>query len=299
MERIGKYVIHKAVVTSGYARLLLCHDPDLQVPVAVKLFHPRQDTGPLSPAQLLTRFLAEARILAGFDHPHIVAVKTLEQLEDGRPYFVMPYMAAHLAWEIGKDVADPADAATERDRPRKIALGRAVTLLKQLCSALSALHRRNMVHRAVKPSNILLSSREAGVVKLCDFSMARLPDRNLPMPDHWMGSPDYTAPEQRENATTVGPRADVFSLGVLAYRLTTGHLPDTSLGAVETGADMPAPLAELVRRCTAPDPAERPGHAGEVMKLLDAIPVQREMIKPVVKIIPRRPNAPAPVPATE
>ncbi|MBI2235961.1 MAG: serine/threonine protein kinase [Magnetospirillum sp.] len=298
MERIGKYVIHKAVVTSGYSRILLCHDPDLQVPVAVKLFHPRQDSGPLSPALLLNRFLAEARLLAAFDHPHIIAVKALEQLEDGRPYFVMPYMAAHFAWEIGKDFAAPAQAAAadERDRPRKVSLVRAVGLLRQLSSALSAMHRRGMVHRAVKPSNILLNARESGSVKLCDFSMVKLPDRNLPMPDHWMGSPDYTAPEQRDNATAVTSRADVFSLGVLAYRLTTGRLPDTSRGAVDMGDDMPAALAELVKRCTDPDPSLRPGHAGEVLQRLDAVPIQRELIKPVVKIIPRRPMAPAPVP---
>ncbi|MGE5504618.1 MAG: serine/threonine-protein kinase [Actinomycetota bacterium] len=303
MDRCGKYVVHKTVLNHGfYARILLCHDPDLQVPVAIKLFSPRVgEDGPLSPALLQNRFLAEARVLAGFDHPYIVAVKTMDQLDDGRPYFVMPYQAAHLAYEIGKDFRDPAKAvdAPERDRPRRVPLARAVVLLRQLGSATLALHRRGMVHRAIKPSNILLTATEGGSVKLCDLSMVKLAERNLPMPDFWIGSTDYTAPEQRENATAVGPRADIYSLGVLAYRLLTGRLPDAAAGPAELDGDLPAQVVELVRRCTAPEPEARPAHAGEFLQALEGVPVQR-VVKPVVKVVPaRRPAAaaPAPVPA--
>lgn len=294
MERIGKYVIHKAAVTTGYSRIFFCQDPDLQIPVAVKIFHPGRAEGPLSPAQLLARFLAEARLLAAFDHPYIVAVKTLEHLDDGRPYFVMPYQGAHLAYEMGKDLSgDAALGADERDRPRRLPLGRAIGLLKQLSSALAALHRRGWVHRCVKPSNLLLSAREGGALKLADFSMVKLPDRNLPMPDHWIGAPEYCAPEQRENATAVGPQADVFSLGVLAARMLTGVVPDASLGAVQLSDDLPAPLVELVAAATAPDPTLRPAHAGVVLQRLDSISLQR-VGKPVVEISPpRRVQAPA------
>jgi eukaryotic-like serine/threonine-protein kinase len=285
MERIGKYVIHKAVITSGYARIFLCHDPDLQIPVAIKLFGPKPgEDGPLSPAQQMTRFVAEARILAGFDHPYIVNVKALD-FQDGRPYFVMPFMAAHLPYEIGKDFADAAEAAAapERDRPRRLPLGRTLVVMKQLCSAVLALHRRGMVHRYLKPSNVLLNAREGGATKLCDFSVVKLPERNLPMPDHWMGSREYTAPEQLENATTVTPRADVYSLGVIAHRLLTGRLP--AGGEVE--GEFPAPLADLIRRALSPDPAERPAHAGEMLQQLDKVQAQ-QAAKPVVQILPSR-----------
>lgn len=281
MERIGKYVIHKLAVTHGYARVFFCHDPDLQVPVAVKLFtvRPGQE-GPLSPAQWLARFQAEARALAAFDHPHIVAVKNMEVF-DGRPYFVMPYQGAHLAYEMGKDVA--RDDAPEADRPRRLALPRAVALLRQLSSALAALHRRGMVHRAVKPSNILLTTRENGQVKLCDFSMVKLPERNPPLPDHWLGSTEYCAPEQRENATTVGPEADVFSLGALAYRMLVGALPDLSAGAVELPEGTPAALAELVRQATDPDPARRPAHAAAFQQALAQVSVE-PAARPAVQV---------------
>jgi serine/threonine-protein kinase len=297
MERIGKYVIHTAVVTSGYARILLCHDPDLQVPVAVKLFDPKPgDQGPLSPAQQLTRFHTEARTLASFDHPYIVGVKTLEHLADGRPFFVMPFMAAHLPFEIGKDLAT-AEAAPERDRPRRMSGSRAMLAMKQLSSAVLALHKRGMVHRFVRPSNILLTATQNGAVKLCDFSLIKLPEKNLPLPDHWMGDPAYTAPEQRENATAVNAAADVYSLGVLAWRLLVGGLPDVSAGPAVLAGGFPAQLVDLVAACTDPDPARRPPHAGEVLAGLERVPAPARpaQAKPVVQVVnkPRTQSAAA------
>jgi len=295
MERIGKYVIHKTAVTSGYARVFFCHDPDLQVPVAVKLFTVKAgQEGPLSPAQWLARFQAEARALAAFDHPHIVAVKAMEGV-DGHPYFVMPYQGAHLAYEMGKDVV--REGAPNVDIPRRLALPRALVLLRQLASALGALHRRGMVHRAVKPSNILLTTRENGQAKLADFSMVKLPERNPPLPDHWLGSTDYCAPEQRENASGVGPEADVYSLGVLAYRMLTGGLPDLSQGAVELPEGMPPELAALVRQSTDPDPAGRPAHGGVVLQALGAVTVEPSARKPVVQVVQARRSARQPVEA--
>lgn len=290
MERIGKYVIHTAVVTSGYARILLCHDPDLQVPVAVKLFDPQPgDDGPLSPAQQLARFHTEARTLASFDHPYIVGVKTLEHLADGRPFFVMPFMAAHLPYEIGKDVFPAEEGTPERDRPRRVIGARAMQLMKQMSAAVLALHKRGLVHRSLKPSNVLLSAAQGGSVKLCDFSMIKLTEKNLPLPDHWMGDAAYTAPEQRENATAVGAPADVYSLGVLAHRLLTGRLPDPTQGAAQLDGGYPAELVELVAACTDPDPFRRPAHAGEVMAGLDRVPPPSRpaAAKPVVKVVAR------------
>lgn len=292
MERIGKYIIHQAVMTTGYDRIFLCHDPDLQVPIAIKLFDPRPgDDSLLSPAQQLTRFLTEARTLASFDHPYIIGVKVMEQLSDGRPYFVMPFMAAHLPYEIGKDFSDPAEeqAAEERDKPRRMVPLRAMQAMKQLSSATMALHRRNLVHRFIKPTNILLTATQNGALKLCDFSMVKLPDRNLPMPDHWMGGVDYTAPEQRENATAVTARADVYSLGIIAYRLLTGRLPDPTADAAELPGDFPPQLADLIRACTDSDPTRRPPHAGEVLAGLDRVPPPRPPAsKPVVQVVQSR-----------
>lgn len=269
MDSIGKYVIHRAAVTTGYAQVLFCHDPDLMVPVAVKVFDPSRLRGSaFGPAQLMERFLGEARLMASFDHPYIVPVKTLERTGTGTgiPYFVMPYLAAHLPFEIGKD--QETDLSSP-DRPRRLPLARTVTILRQLASALSALHRRGVVHRWVKPSNILLTGRENGAVRLADFSMAKLPDRDLPMPESWPWDTAYCAPEQRDNASTAGPQADVYSLGVLACRLMTGRLPEAS--GIVLPDDVPAALAELATRATDPDPLARPPHAGALLPLLESV----------------------------
>jgi serine/threonine-protein kinase len=286
MERVGKYVIHKVAQTTGYARVLFCHDPDLQVPVAIKLFNPKvADDSQMSAPQLLARFQVEARALAAFDHPGIIAVKTMDILPDSRPFFVMPYMAAALPYEIGKDDLPEDAVADEQDRPRRLPLARALPVLRQTSGALMALHRKGMVHRSVQPSNLLLTSRENGQIRLADFSTIKLPERNAPMPDHWIGGTSYCAPEQRENATGVGPEADVFSMGVLIYRLLTGVLPELADGPVVLPAKHAQVLVDLVARCTDPDPGKRPPHAGMVLQALGQVPAEA-LAKPKVSIVP-------------
>lgn len=284
MERIGKYVIHKSVPTSGYARILLCKDPDLQIPVAVKAFSAKAvDNTVLSAPQWLARFQAEARALAVFDHPQVIGVKTMDKAADGMPFFVMPYMAGCLTAEIGGD----HDGA---DTPRRLPLARALAILKQVAAGLMVLHRNNYVHRAVQPSNLLLTARENGQIKLADFSMVKLPDRNPPLPDHWIGGTDYCAPEQRESATTVDARADVYALGVLTYRLLTGTLPVACQGPVPLPGKHQAVLADLVGQATDPDPARRPAHGGAFLQALGQVPPEA-LAKPKVQVVPvRRPT---------
>ena len=285
MERIGKYVVHKHVPTTGYAKIVCGHDPDLQVAVALKLFSPKQGADAvLSPPQWLARFQAEARALASFDHPHIIGIKAMDVAPDGRPFFVMPYMAVSLVAEIGRD-----GVAEGEDKAHRLPLARALTVLKQTSAALMALHRRGMVHRCVKPSNILLSARDNGQVKLADFSMVKLAERNPPLPDHWLGATEYCAPEQRENASGVDARADVFSLGVLAYRLLSGSLPDLAAGAAHLPNRHAEILVKLVAEATDPDPDKRPAHAGIFMQALGQVPVEA-LAKPKVQVVPvRRP----------
>jgi len=262
MDRIGKFVVHRQARTTGPGRVFFCHDPDLMVPVAVKIFSPIANW-PLSPAQAMSRFMAEARALAAFDHPNIIAVKSMDVM-DGHPFFVMPYQGAHLPYEIGRDEVDPE--RRPEDQPRRLPVGRALTLLRQLSAAVATLHRRGMVHRHLKPSNILLTGREGGLVKLADFSMVKLAEKNPPLPDHWIGDTAYCAPEQRENASSVDARADVFSLGLLAARMLSGVRPDSAIGCVDLSGSVPTPLADLVRQSTDPDPALRPPHGAAFLQ---------------------------------
>ena len=284
-ERIGKYVIHKVSLTTGYAQVVFCHDPDLQVPVAIKLFDPRRVAdSPMSPAQWMARFVSEARGLATVEHTYVTPVKSLEQLPDGRPFFVMPFFAAHLAFEIGKDFPDPTAlaAAPEPERSRRLSVARAILLLRQISSALAAMHRRGMVHRWVKPSNILLTAKEGGSIRLADFSMVKFPGQNPPLPDVWAVPGPYTAPEQLINASAVGAEADVYSIGALAYRFVAGVPPHGDISQLEMPDHIPEQLWSLIQACTASDPLQRPANAGAVMPMLEGIPViakpQREHV---------------------
>ena len=284
-ERIGKYIIHKVSLTTGYAQVVFCLDPDLQVPVAIKLFDPRRVAqSPMSPAQWMARFISEARGLAAVEHTYITPVKSLEQLADGRPFFVMPFFAAHLAYEIGKDFASNIDRdnAPEHDRPRALSATRTILLLRQLTAALAALHRRGMVHRWVKPSNILLTAKEGGSIRLADFSMAKFPGANPPLPDIWASPGPYTAPEQINNVSTVGPEADVYSIGALAYRFAAGSPPPDDITQVDMPTDMPEQLWAFILSAMDPDPMKRPTNAGAVMPILEGITIlpkpQRERV---------------------
>ena len=267
-ERIGKYVIHKVALTTGYAQVVFCLDPDLQVPVAVKLFDPRRlGDSPLSPAQWLARFVSEARGLAAVEHTYVTPVKALEQLPDGRPYFVMPYFAAHLSYEIGKDGGEGAE------RPRRLTTARTLLLVRQLSSALAALHRRGMVHRWVKPSNILLTAKEGGAIRLADFSMAKFPGQNNPpLPDIWAVPSPYTAPEQLTAASSVGPEADVYAVAALACRLLTGA-PPVPGELPPCPDDVPENLWSLIAAGLDLDPARRPANAGALLPALEGVVV--------------------------
>lgn len=252
----GGLVIEELVVCGGFSRVYRAWDPLLERPVAVKAFQldpEREAELPLPREVWRRRFVAEARLLAALDHPHLVRVDRLIPAADGTPCLVMPWYVANLRREIGRDDDDPSLPPLQR--PRAVAPRRAAEILRQLCLALAALHGRGIVHRDVKPTNLLLTARENGAVKLCDLGLAKLPDelgRALSRPGLWLGTPDYAAPEQMEDASAVDDRADVYSVGVLGHRLLTGRLPRPGEGMDGSG------LAAVIAAALAPQPGRRP-----------------------------------------
>lgn len=263
--RLGPYAVEDLVVTSAFSRVFRARDDILGRRVALKVFHlaeAKAETLPYSPADWRRRFIAEARILARIDHPNVVRVERLDYLPDGTPYIVMPWHVANLRVAIGRDTRDPASLAglPEAERPRAVSPARARLILREACLGLTALHARGVVHRDIKPTNLLLTARDAGMVRLCDLGMAKLPSAVASSRGGvWIGTENYCAPEQREDASRVTDRADVYAVGVLAYRLVTGRLP---LGAFPPAADLVAGLSkrwdELVRMMMNPVAAARP-----------------------------------------
>ncbi|WP_084154831.1 TonB family protein [Polycyclovorans algicola] len=273
MSMIGKYTVLRELGAGGFGAVYLCDDPLLQEQVAVKVFQVRdanaaqQATSASGDASriLRERFLAEARVLRRLSaNPHIVEVYDFAETVDGTPYYVMPYLSQTLVDEIGKDAMDPAviaDLPAEL-RPRKLPINRASIILDQVLDALSAVHKAGLIHRDIKPANILFNAD--GVVQLCDFGIAKLPDTDHSQTSSGMamGSRNYMAPEQRESAKHVDARADVYAFGVLAYRVYTGAMPvgrfdDPIALSPALGKD----LNELILSCLDQSKERRPADA--------------------------------------
>lgn len=275
MEKIGKYLVAKLLIPTDFSDIYLCTDPDLEMQVAVKVFHPKGDNvgekAEYGPDHWLARFVQEARLLARLDHPRIVPVRELSTTADGRPYFVMPFVDANLIYEIGKDVYDPARIAQleERWRPHRIPVARALAILRQILEALAYLHAQGLVHRDLKPGNVLLTSRDGGDVKVCDFGMVKYPDWSQSRSGVWIGTLDYIPPEQRRSAREVDARADVYSAAAIGYRMLTGTLPAGVFPAPHRHTrEVPQAISELIMRALARDPAERPRDGAEMLRLL-------------------------------
>lgn len=165
------------------------------------------------------RFRREARAAGRLDHPNIVSVSDFGQMQDGRLFMVLEYVP-------GRSLARELEALV----PDWMNLRRALNLLKQIASALSAAHDAGIIHRDVKPDNILLTTTRGGEeqVKMLDFGLAKLMvDADmavLTQQGEVFGTPNYIAPEQAMGRT-VDSRADIYAFGIIAYELLTGHVP--------------------------------------------------------------------------
>lgn len=289
MERIGKFPVRKKLLSTDLSDIYLCDDPGLDRILAVKLFaikdiKPKKNRH-YSLDEWRERFIMEARVLAGLDHPRLISIRDFGETEDGVPYIAMPFIEANLIFEMGRDEFDPEKQAEldEGKRPRALAPRRAETILRQLLEGLAALHGAGMVHRDVKPGNVLLTAKQGGTVKLCDFGMVKLPGGSgWSRSGIWIGSLDYMAPEQRRSAKEVDARADVYAAAAIAYRMLTGRLPE---GNFENPADVidgvSRALGNLVMTGLARDPGDRPRDAIDMLSRLNQSLVPWAPVPPV------------------
>ncbi|PCJ34855.1 MAG: hypothetical protein COA99_14270 [Moraxellaceae bacterium] len=286
---IGKYTVIKALGAGGFGAVYLAEDPKLNAKVAIKVFSindvelAQQATSSSSDVGrvLHDRFLSEAKILRQLSiNANIVDVYDFGEMDDGTPYFVMPYLERSLVDEIGKDVltSKALEDLPANEHPRKLPVQRVVQILKQVLAGLAEVHDAKLIHRDIKPANILFNAR--GMAQLCDFGIVKSPDSIHSQSGVAIGSRNYMSPEQRESAKHVTTRSDVYSVGVLAYRMVTGTLPvgpcdDPIVYSPEIGE----PLNTLILDALNQQPNQRPADAGELLRRLTAAVKQLEVNK--------------------
>jgi serine/threonine protein kinase len=208
-QRIGRYEVVKTIGKGAMGIVYKARDPLLDRIVAVKTIMSPQGQGKRVRSAFLERFQREAKAAAKMQHPAIVTIFDVGVDDDtGAPFMVLEYLP-------GESLADRLDRV-------RLPLSRCVTTSLDLASALAFAHRQRIVHRDVKPANVLHAGDNRW--KLADFGIARMPDSDLTQVGIFMGTPGYSPPEAiREGRYT--PQADVFAWGAVLYELLSGRIP--------------------------------------------------------------------------
>ncbi len=253
------------------SRVFVAEETALDRKVVIKVLPPE------TAAQVsLERFKREILLAAKLQHPHIVPLLTAGE-SNGLPYFTMPFV-------------DGESLRVRLARHGELPVNQAIRMLREIASALAYAHEHGIVHRDIKPDNVLLSGGSAMVT---DFGVAKALSASSNA-EHGgitslgvaLGTPAYMSPEQASADPSVDHRADIYSLGVLAYELLTGqppfagrtpqhllaaHVTEAPEAITRRRASLPPALAALVMRCLEKRPADRPQSASEVVHALDDI----------------------------
>ncbi|MGE0399876.1 MAG: serine/threonine-protein kinase [Kofleriaceae bacterium] len=266
-QRIGRYEVIKTIGKGAMGVVYKARDPLLDRVVAVKTIMSPQGQGRRVRSAFLERFQREAKAAAKMQHPAIVTIFDVGvDEESGAPFMVLEYLP-------GESLADRLDRV-------RIPLARCVSIALDLASALSFAHRQRIVHRDVKPANVLHAGDNRW--KLADFGIARMPDSDLTQVGIFMGTPGYSPPEAiKEGRYT--PQADVFAWGACFYELLCGRIPyegpdtKTTNGYVVQGnapspvrhdPSIPEPLATVTMTALMPSDQKRFRDAGEAEQAL-------------------------------
>jgi len=236
---LGRYRIERLLGRGGMALVYQAIDPAFGRTVAIKVLSSKLSDEP----HYVERFLREARSMARLQHPHILPVYDVGE-QDGSAYLVMLYVDSGSLHE--------RLAATRQGK--RLSLRELLTMMRPVADALDYAHRHGVIHRDVKPQNILLTAQQYPF--LTDFGIAKITDStdnnaaSLTLANTVIGTPDYMSPEQGQGLPLDG-RADLYSLGIILYEVFTGRTPFRTQTATET------PLAIMMRHITTPPPTPR------------------------------------------
>lgn len=259
LSKIGRYEIESELAVGGMGIIFLARDPYIQRQVIVKVLMYSRTLDDV----YREYFQREAEVIAALEHPCIVPVYDFGW-HGKQPYIIMRYMAG--------------GSLQDRLKESELKLTEMAHIFKRVAEALDAAHAQNIIHRDVKPSNILFDV--TGEAFLSDFGIAK----SKPITDEegeWLvGTPGYMSPEQVLGEAVDG-RSDIYALGVVLYRLLTGSMPfssDSVTGLINAHVDLPVPdvrevkanipavWQEVVAKAMAKDPNDRYKTAGELAR---------------------------------
>ncbi|MBC7876342.1 MAG: serine/threonine protein kinase [Anaerolineales bacterium] len=257
ISTIGRYEIEKELTQGGMGVIFLARDPYIQRQVVVKVL---MFSRTIEDKVYRDFFLQEAELIAALEHPCIVPIYDFGS-QGEQPYIVMRYMAG--------------GSLDDRLKKEEVKLTEIAHIFKRIAEALDAAHARKIIHRDVKPSNFLYDS--TGEIFLSDFGIAKSKTFTDDDGTWLVGTPAFMSPEQIKGDEVDG-RSDVYSLGIVLYRLLTGQLPfsgNSATGIINAHVQMPIPdirkvknnipavWQEVISKAMAKDPDDRYATAGD------------------------------------
>lgn len=270
-ELLPQFRIDELLGLGGMGAVYKAYQANLGRFVAIKLLSADYS----SDESFIVTFKNEARILAQLHHPRIIAIHDLGETSEGHLYFVMEYIEGVNLRRILAEGPLPQD--------------RALMIVGQICDALHAAHEKGIVHRDVKPENILIDA--AGNVKLVDFGLAAPPRdaEDGPSGGVIMGTPDYTAPEVLEDQAD--HRADLFALGVMLYEMLTCRVPKGEYAPASEWANCDPRIDRVIARAVQPDRETRYQRAIDFKTMVDHISEGPEVVAVPRGVVGGRPLA--------
>jgi tetratricopeptide (TPR) repeat protein/TolB-like protein len=267
----AQYTIDRELGGGGMSRTYLATERTLNRKVVIKVLAPELLAG-----VSVERFNREVLLAARLQHPHIVPVLGAGDA-NGLPWFSMPFVEG--------------ESVRARLAKGPLAIGEVISILRDVARALAFAHANGVVHRDIKPDNVLLAAGSAtvtdfGIAKAISASRTVAPGGTLTVAGTSIGTPAYMAPEQAAGDPATDHRADFYSFGILAYELLSGQTPFHGLPPArmlaaqlserprdirEIRPDTPAALAQLVMRCLEKSPDDRPQQGADIVKILDSV----------------------------
>ena len=261
-----RYIIEKELGRGGMGVVYLAKDKQLERPVALKFLGALVDHS----EEYKQRFVREAQSAAKVSHPNVVSIYDISALS-GKAYIAMEFV-------------EGATLSRHLKQKGRLTAREALNITLQACSALQAVHEAGVVHRDLKPDNIILG--KGGLVKIMDFGLAKSADNRITKASVVMGTPCYMSPEQAQGKEA-SPVSDLYSLGLILHEMLTGkvvflegdvmqrQINETPSPPSATATDVPPEIDALVLRCLHKDPAKRFASAKELAEAIRKLPKEQ------------------------